>query len=88
MRGIVPGAILNRTDKIGFATPEYKWLKALQSWVASTLSRDIANDIPVLDMPSIHRQWQDVLKGRKRFDSTVWGWINFIHWSEKHDISF
>jgi asparagine synthase (glutamine-hydrolysing) len=33
MQGLVPDIILNRRDKIGFATPEKRWLQALNLWV-------------------------------------------------------
>jgi asparagine synthase (glutamine-hydrolysing) len=33
MRGIVPDPILDRQDKIGFATPEHTWLSAASSWI-------------------------------------------------------
>jgi asparagine synthase (glutamine-hydrolysing) len=38
MRGIVPDAILNRRDKVGFKTPEHRWMSALTYNARSTLS--------------------------------------------------
>ncbi len=37
MRGLVPDAILDRKDKIGFATSEQLWLTHLRPWVEQTL---------------------------------------------------
>jgi asparagine synthase (glutamine-hydrolysing) len=88
MRGIVPDAILDRSDKIGFATPEKRWLKHLRPWVETVLHSDAAKRIVFLNTAAMERVWQDVFHGRKEFDFTVWRWINFIRWAEQHDISF
>ena len=57
MRGIVPDAILDRRDKIGFEPPQRKWLAALDPWVRATLSRESASRVPCLpkraDDPSL-----------------------------------
>ena len=38
MRGMVPDSILDRRDKIGFATPERAWLSQLEPWVESVFA--------------------------------------------------
>lgn len=89
MRGIVPDVILSRRDKVGFVTPERKWLQTLHPWVESILSSEITHDIPLLDVPSIERRWGKILKNsHERFDLTVWSCINFIRWVELYDVSF
>jgi asparagine synthase (glutamine-hydrolysing) len=88
MRGVVPDAILDRSDKIGFATPEELWLRHLRPWVESILSSDAAKRIVFFDFAAVERGWQDVFHGRKEFDFTSWRWINFIRWVEQRDISF
>ena len=45
-RGFVPDAILDRKDKIGFATPEQRWLTALRPWAEKILHSDTARSIP------------------------------------------
>src|SRR5438094_604769 len=49
MQGIVPDCILNRTDKIGFQTPEHRWLGCLAPWVQSVLNREASDRIPALN---------------------------------------
>ncbi|MBV9411685.1 MAG: asparagine synthase (glutamine-hydrolyzing), partial [Acidimicrobiia bacterium] len=39
MQGLVPDPVLERRDKIGFATPERSWLTGLSSWVEDVLAR-------------------------------------------------
>ncbi len=88
MRGLVPDAILERKDKIGFATPEQRWLGHLRPWIEQTLQSDTAKAIPALHFPAIHEEWHNVLRGRKTFDFRVWRWVNLIRWAERFDVKF
>lgn len=88
MRGIVPDAILDRRDKIGFATPEQRWLQSLRPWVEQTLASDRARSIPALHHEAMQRDWQAVLAGRARFDFRIWRWVNLIRWADRFDIHF
>ena len=80
MRGIVPDAILDRRDKIGFATPEHDWLRALSPWVESTLAG--AEDIPYFNLAAARREWSAIGAGAKKFDWRVWRWLNYVRWVE------
>ncbi len=88
MRGIVPDAILDRRDKIGFQTPERRWLTALRPWVEGVLAGEAAHAIPALRPGAIQAEWAAVLAGRRRFDFTVWRWLNLIRWTERFGIRF
>lgn len=88
MRGLVPDAILNRKDKIGFATPEFKWLRILQPWVEKILQSDYAKQLPVFNHGNLINEWQLLLQNKSKFDFRFWRWINFIKWTEQNDISF
>jgi asparagine synthase (glutamine-hydrolysing) len=80
MRGIVPDAILDRRDKIGFQTPESNWLKLLggnlMGWIASI------DDVPMLDAKVCRSLIQDVLDGKQDSDGQIWRLINFCKWVE------
>lgn len=78
MRGIVPDAILDRKDKIGFQTPEYLWLTSMAATVRQWLQVDIG--LPFLDQAAILREFEDIIGGRKAFSWQLWRWINFIRW--------
>ena len=82
MKGIVPDGILARKDKIAFATPEQSWLQHLTPWVQSVLHSEAANSIAFLNIHSMQKEWQSVLKRSKTFSFTVWRWLNFIRWTE------
>jgi asparagine synthase (glutamine-hydrolysing) len=88
MRGLVPDAILDRRDKIGFATPERGWLATLLPWVEGALRSDAARRIPALDSREAVREWEAVLGGRRRFDSRVWRWLNLVRWVDLADVDF
>lgn len=78
MRGIVPDAILDRRDKIGFATPERHWLESLGGWVDATLSQ--AENVPYLRMDVARREWQDIRNGKSAFNWRVWRWLCYARW--------
>jgi asparagine synthase (glutamine-hydrolysing) len=88
MRGIVPDAILNRRDKIGFATPEQRWLATLRPWVEQVLHSEVAAQIPALNLSVVKTELQAVLDGQKLFDFRVWRWVNLIRWAERFSVSF
>jgi asparagine synthase (glutamine-hydrolysing) len=88
MRGIVPDPILNRRDKIGFATPEQRWLNELRPWVDATLTSARAREVGVFNIATVEREWAAVVAGRARFDFRVWRWVNTIRWAERFDVEF
>ncbi|MDJ0737021.1 MAG: asparagine synthase (glutamine-hydrolyzing) [Nostocaceae cyanobacterium] len=88
MRGIVPDPILNRKDKIGFATPEQSWLTTLRPWVDEVLESEIATQIPALNLEVIKAEFQAVVQGCSPFDFRIWRWVNLIRWAENFEVSF
>lgn len=88
MRGIVPDAILDRRDKVAFATPEGKWLSNLKGWVDRLLSSDLTRNIPVFDHKQLEQEWRRVSQGHRTFDFRVWRWLNTIQWVEQFRVRF
>ncbi len=88
LRGLVPDAILDRRDKIGFQTPERNWLETLRPWVATTLSSPIAQDIPVFRSAALGDEFAAVMDGRLPFDWRIWRWLNLIRWTELMEVRF
>jgi asparagine synthase (glutamine-hydrolysing) len=96
MCGIVPPQVLNRRDKIGFATLDPAWLRALLPWVSRVLRSEITTHIPALEPAALRREW-DTIAARgeqisavdcRRFDTRIWRWIALIRWAEHFDVSF
>jgi asparagine synthase (glutamine-hydrolysing) len=86
MRGLVPDAILDRRDKIGFATNEREWILAVTPWVDRLLASDAAASIPALDLPRMAAQWTDIRVGRRPYDQSVWRWVNLIEWTRQYEV--
>lgn len=85
MRGIVPDAILDRRDKIGFATPESRWLTALRDWVERVLKSDVTRHILPLNGSAVRERVGAVLDGAAKggaYDQRVWRWLNLVRWTE------
>jgi asparagine synthase (glutamine-hydrolysing) len=88
MRGIVPDAILDRRDKVAFATPEQMWLGQLTDWVERIFSSEAATQMPVFKLDRLKREWASVLSGRKPFDFRVWRWVNTIQWTKQFGLEY
>ena len=78
MRGIVPDAVLDRRDKIGFATPEKDWLMQMAPQVREWLREPI--DVPFFRQVEVLKAFDEVVAGRRPFSWQVWRWINFTRW--------
>lgn len=88
MQGLVPDAILQRRDKIGFATPERHWLKELTPWVEGVLASEAAAEIPVLNMARVRRTWRALRDEQTYDESPIWRWVNLIKWVEQFNVTF
>lgn len=79
MRGIVPDEILDRRDKIGFATPERSWLLANTSIVQSAI--DSASSNPAFIDKEVSSEINRLLLDPKSNTQSAWRLINFSYWS-------
>lgn len=80
MRGLVPDKILDRRDKIGFATPEFDWLYVLKSQIRQWIGD--STGLTFLDRPRILAELDAMFAGSHKFTLQAWRWINFIRWHE------
>jgi asparagine synthase (glutamine-hydrolysing) len=80
MRGIVPDAVLDRRDKIGFSTPEQEWLSAMattaQGWLHESTVPSFINKDEML------MQFGHIVSGARPFSWQAWRWINFARWHD------
>lgn len=88
MRGIVPDPILDRRDKIGFATPELEWLKQQRPWVEKMLGGDTVRKIGLFNYEEVQNHLSEVLAGKRHFDFRLWRWINLVCWAEQLKTEF
>jgi asparagine synthase (glutamine-hydrolysing) len=83
MRGIVPEAVLDRKDKVGFETPERGWLAAVRPWIDRVLNSEVAAAVSPLDRSALGDEWEHVRAGRTPFRSQLWRALNLIKWTEQ-----
>lgn len=80
MRGIVPDAILDRRDKIGFETPEHDWLTRLGLQVTEWAQG--AELVDFLDAAECRREVAAVVSGDQPFSPRTWRIVNFCRWAQ------
>lgn len=86
MRGIVPDAILDRKDKIGFEAPEYDWLKPHAAMIKRWLSQDL--NLSWIDNARVVSEFDVVMSGQRALSSQqIWRWICFTRWQQLHGLS-
>jgi asparagine synthase (glutamine-hydrolysing) len=78
LRGLVPDAVLDRRDKIGFATPEPLWLKALGPLALQWCDACIA--VPFLDPAAVRRTFERELFGDVTPKASTWRLLNLCGW--------
>lgn len=78
MRGIVPDEILDRKDKVGFATPEKVWIKRMSKEIRLWLEE--SKNIPFLNEDIILKEFDLIINDKKEYSWLVWRWINFVRW--------
>jgi len=72
MRGIVPDKILDRKDKIGFATPEEMWMRRNREFVIEKL-RETAHLVKKPIKPQFLSYAEQLLSdSKRRFSSVLW----------------
>ena len=75
VRGTVPDAILDRTDKVGFEPPQAEWLAdpAVRAWAADVL----ADPAPLIDAAAVRA---DLKAGTWRDHGALWRALNVQMW--------
>ena len=87
MKGIVPDAILNRTDKMGYVAPEERWQK--EEFVAEfkeLLSQSIIHSKGIIK-PSVMEYYQQIIDNRTPFNFSIWRFIVFGFWMKRFNIA-
>lgn len=85
---LVPQPILDRRDKIGFATPEERWFKESYEQVDALLTTTTDLNIPFLDVTAARKQLKSDIHAGKGFDRQIWRWINLATWSREFSVEY
>jgi len=81
MHGILPDQIRARTDKMGFATPEDRWLRT--TWrphIEALLESETVRARPYWNAPVLRDWYRRYCDGRMAIGATVWRWVNLELW--------
>jgi asparagine synthase (glutamine-hydrolysing) len=84
LRGMVPDAILDRADKIGFQAPESQWL-ARSERLRSRLLSFLPTNLPVFFAPNFRLQAENMLQGG-RFDPAIWRGLSVLRWCQLFNV--
>lgn len=80
MQGILPDAIKNRTDKMGFSTPQQTWLKEIQHEIKSRIIalKHIDNYV---DADKLLENWESIFAGNNyKARDFAWRYMNYLIW--------
>ncbi len=79
-RGIVPDAILDRRDKMGFVSAEERWLKEDgKDWFFDKIMSS-ENPFEILNDDKVHKLIKDTQDNKIQFSFDTWRIINFKLW--------
>ncbi|MCW5933796.1 MAG: asparagine synthase (glutamine-hydrolyzing) [Fimbriimonadia bacterium] len=87
MRGLAPDTILDRRDKIGFATPEKSWMNLLRPWIEGLFDELKGAPFPALKLAEAKQALEQSLSSNT-LGWYVWRWINLIQWTHEFGITY
>ncbi|MBI5740661.1 MAG: asparagine synthase (glutamine-hydrolyzing) [Nitrospirae bacterium] len=80
MKGIIPDRTRLRKDKLGFSTPEHRWLNDNKDELSGYIGADLDGFI---DTKQLCRDWDVILQNHTGFDATnIWKIINLGVWKK------
>jgi asparagine synthase (glutamine-hydrolysing) len=81
MKGVIPDAISNRTDKMGFVTPEEQWIRKEDSlWFRQAVGNAIDMFPQFFDKDKTMMYLQRVIEGAQPFDFSIWRIVCLGKW--------
>lgn len=83
MRGLTPDVVLDRRNKMGYATPEEGWLRGDPAWTRSWLASDVLAAAPYIDLPAMRAELEAYCDGRLPHHNRFFRWISFACWAEE-----
>jgi asparagine synthase (glutamine-hydrolysing) len=85
MTGILPESILNRSDKIGFETPEAIWLKnkKIKKWVYGTLNTKEFRERKIYNQKKVDKLLRKYLREDKINTQLIWNLFCLELWFKK-----
>ena len=83
MSGVIPPAVENRKDKMGFVTPEELWLKGEgRDWFLQGVEDTLKLCPALFNETKVREHCNNMIDGRIPFDFSVWRIASFGKWYE------
>ncbi|WP_184231722.1 asparagine synthase (glutamine-hydrolyzing) [Bosea sp. WAO] len=84
MEAILPPAVLQRRDKLGFATPEQAWFRGpLKGMMTEGVEATLARYPGLFNADGVRALAADMLEGRKPVDFLLWRIVNLGIWGQR-----
>ena len=84
IKGLIPEEIRLRKDKVGFATPEFRWLNEMKNEFKEYITTDMEEFI---DTKKLLGDWDLLINGQvKSGVTTIWRFINFAVWKKVYGL--
>lgn len=83
----LPQKIAQRVDKMGFVTPEAAWVR---EQAPEQFRREVARALDASQgilTPAVLPAAEAIIAGGKPYDNTLWRWICFGRWMERHSLT-
>jgi len=82
LKGVLPEAIRNRQDKVGFATPQDEWFRepAFRSFIGDIIKSESFRDRQIMDADKVRLLYEKHLKGDINIAKDIWKWIHLELW--------
>jgi asparagine synthase (glutamine-hydrolysing) len=88
MAGVLPSAVVERRDKLGFSTPEQHWFRGPLRGLVHDLTEAALQRYPALFNPGKVRELRDaMLDGRRPVKPELWRIINLGIWGERFAVA-
>lgn len=88
MADILPEAVRERRDKLGFATPEQIWFRGpLRGLVEDGIEKTLAMYPGLMNADGVRALAKEMLDGERPLDFTLWRIINLGIWGERFGVT-
>jgi asparagine synthase (glutamine-hydrolysing) len=84
MAGVLPEAVRQRTDKMGFVTPQDRWLReTLRPYLEDLFSARAFAQRGYWDPSRLRKAYREYCDGRHQLGPTVWRWVSLELWHQR-----
>ncbi|MFZ4413870.1 MAG: asparagine synthase (glutamine-hydrolyzing) [Bacteroidales bacterium] len=82
MQGVLPEAIKNRTDKMGFSTPQQLWLQQINQQMKAKII-ELHHLDHFVNSERLLKDWDSIFNGNDtKKQDFVWRYMNYLMWRE------